>query len=116
MTAAAETIGKINRAESAEQESQARIIFRRFRRHRLAMISTVLILIVFGASLLAPVITTFSRDAVDISTTARPAPPGTLDSQGRLHIFGVDHLGRDLFTRVLYAAASRCRSCSWWFC
>ena len=104
MTTAARTIGTINRAESAEQESQARIIFRRFRRHRLAVISTVLILIVFGASLLAPVITTFSRDAVDISTTARPAPPGARDSQGRLHIFGVDHLGRDLFTRVLYAA------------
>ncbi len=104
MTSVAQPV--LARPEGLEEksESQFRIVLRRFRRHKLAMISAILIAFVFVVSLLAPMITTYPRDAVDISTTARPAPPGTRDSQGNLHILGVDHLGRDLFTRVLYAA------------
>ena len=68
------------------------------------MISLILISIVFIASLLAPVIAPFERDAIDLSSNIRPAPPGTVDAAGRVHYLGVDHLGRDLFTRVLYAA------------
>ena len=104
MTATARTIGPSSRAEDATQESQARVVFRRFRRHRLAVISAILLLVIFVASLLAPVITTFPRDAIDVSSPERPAPPGTVSRDGRMHILGVDHLGRDLFTRVLYAA------------
>ena len=104
MTATARTIGPSSRAEDATQESQVRVVFRRFRRHRLAVISAILLLVIFGASLLAPVITTFPRDAIDVSSPERPAPPGTVSRDGRMHLLGVDHLGRDLFTRVLYAA------------
>ena len=93
-----------DRAEDAAQESQLLVVFRRFLRHRLAVASAILILIIFVASLLAPVITVFPRDTVDISVAARPAPPGTVDQQGSMHVLGVDHLGRDLFTRVLFAA------------
>jgi len=94
------------RDEAAEEktESQARVIWRRFRRHRLAMISLILISFVFITSLLAPVIAPFERDAIDLTSNSRPAPPGVTDSEGRVHYLGIDHLGRDLFTRVLYAA------------
>jgi peptide/nickel transport system permease protein len=104
MTASARTIGPANRAEDATTESQLKVVFRRFRRHRLAVVSSILLLIIFVASLLAPVITTFPRDAIDVSSSQRPAPPGTVSADGRMHILGIDHLGRDLFTRVLYAA------------
>jgi peptide/nickel transport system permease protein len=104
MTTAVRTIGAPSRAEDTTQESQARIVLRRFMRHKPAVISTVLLLVIFTASLLAPLITTFPRDAVDISSSSRPAPPGTVSNDGRMHILGVDHLGRDLFTRVLYGA------------
>jgi len=87
-----------------ESESQFKVIFRRFRRHKLAVISLILISLIFFISLLAPVITPFERDAIDLSSKSRPAPPGTVDTEGRTHYLGVDHLGRDLFTRVLYAA------------
>jgi peptide/nickel transport system permease protein len=90
--------------EEEKSESQVRVIWRRFRRHRLAMISLILISFVFIASLLAPVIAPFERDAIDLSSNIRPAPPGTVDAAGRIHYLGIDHLGRDLFTRVLYAA------------
>lgn len=90
--------------KSEKQDSQWLVIARRFMRHKLAVISLVLILLIFIASLLAPFITTFSRDAVDISAPIRPGPPGIAGSDGRIHILGIDNLGRDLFTRMLYAA------------
>ena len=104
MTASTRTIGPSSRAEDATQESQFIVVFRRFRRHRLAVLSSIALLFIFVASLLAPVITTFPRDAIDVSSSQRPAPPGTVSADGRMHVLGIDHLGRDLFTRVLYAA------------
>jgi peptide/nickel transport system permease protein len=103
MTTAASGVPVRSRAEEATQENQIAVILRRFVRHRLAVISAILISIIFVASLLAPVITTFPRDAIDIAAS-RPAPPGSLGSGGQVHVLGVDHLGRDLFTRVLFAA------------
>src|SRR5512144_2359577 len=102
MTTAARSIPVKSRDEDATQENQLAVIARRFWRHTLAVISLALILMIFVASLLAPFITTFPRDAIDIAAPSRPAPPGALGSGGRVHILGVDHLGRDLFTRVLY--------------
>ncbi|MCX6032361.1 MAG: ABC transporter permease [Chloroflexi bacterium] len=93
-----------SRAEDASQENQLQVVFRRFLRHKLAAVSSVLILFVFVASLLAPLIAMWPRDDVDIFVPSRPAPPGTIDRDGRVHLLGIDHLGRDLFTRVLYAA------------
>lgn len=104
MSTAAQSIPLRNRAEDAAQESQLAVVVHRFLRHRLAVVSAILILLVFVASLLAPVITVFPRDAIDVSSPNRPAPPGVVDELGRVHILGIDQLGRDLFTRVLYAA------------
>ena len=104
MTTVAQPLILNDAAAEQKQESQARVIFRRFRKHRLAVISLILVGIIFVASLLAPVIAPFERDAIDLTSNIRPAPPGTIDSAGRIHYLGVDQLGRDLFTRVLYAA------------
>lgn len=103
MATAAPTLARQQAVESRQQpESQFWIVMRRFVRHRMAIISLIFILLVFTVSLLAPLITTFPRDAVDISSPNRPAPPGVMDSAGRVHWLGIDHLGRDLFTRVVY--------------
>lgn len=93
-----------DRANEDTQESQFTIVFRRFRRHKLAMVALSLVLFIFVASLLAPVLAPFARDHIDLSSSIRPAPPGTRDMAGGLHPLGIDHLGRDLFTRLLYAA------------
>ncbi len=90
--------------KAEKSDSQLMVVARRFTRHKLAVISLVLILLIFIASLLAPVITSFPRDAVDISAPIRPGPPGIAGSDGRIHLLGIDNLGRDLFTRLLYAA------------
>lgn len=103
MTTAAPPL-TLKRVSEQKQDSQFRVITRRFLRHKLAVISLVLILIIFITSLLAPLITTFPRDAIDIGAPSRPGLPGSVSSSGQIHLLGVDHLGRDLFTRVLYAA------------
>jgi peptide/nickel transport system permease protein len=103
-TADAKPLVTVNIPREGEEESQFRLVMRRFRRHKLAVVSLVFIIIMFVLALLAPVIAPFPRDAIDIAVATRPGPPGTLSSTGQLHLLGVDHLGRDLFTRVLYGA------------
>jgi peptide/nickel transport system permease protein len=84
-------------------EGQWSIVLRRFRKHKLAMISLVFVSIVFIASLLAPLIAPFPRD--DVNPSQRFAPPMTVSTAtGKTHILGTDHIGRDTFTRMLYAA------------
>ena len=74
MTTVAQPVILKDAAAEEKQESQIRVIWRRFRRHRLAMISLILISVVFISSLLAPVIAPFERDAIDLSSNIRPAP------------------------------------------
>ena len=103
-TADAKSLATAKIPREGKEESQFRIVARRFRRHKLAVASLVVIVVIFVLALLAPVIAPFPRDAIDIAVATRPGPPGTMSSTGQLHLLGVDHLGRDLFTRVLYGA------------
>lgn len=77
-------------------------VLRRFMRHRMAMISAVVLVVIFTASFLAPFITPFGRDSIDLGN--RFVLPFTPNSEtGQIHWLGTDHLGRDYFTRLLYA-------------
>ena len=62
---------------------------RRFTRHRLAVISLVVIIIIFVLALLAPLIAPFPARSVDIAVTPRQVPPG-ITRQHR----AVPHRGR----------------------
>ncbi|MCX6044474.1 MAG: ABC transporter permease [Chloroflexi bacterium] len=103
MAAGAGTISIQPKLETKRQESQFAIVLRRFIRHRLAVISCFLIVLIFGASLLAPVLAPFSPTRLDGTLGGQPRPPGIVDAKGQVHWLGVDNLGRDLYTRVLYA-------------
>jgi peptide/nickel transport system permease protein len=84
-------------------EGQWSIVFRRFTHHRMAMLSFAVLVIFFGASLLAPWIAPFPRDELSLGAQFL-APMEVNPNNGKLHLLGTDHLGRDLFTRVLYSA------------
>jgi peptide/nickel transport system permease protein len=60
------------------------------------LIAAVLVLVYVLGALLAPVIAPYSPAATDLA--ARLAPPS------RLHWFGTDVLGRDVFSRTIYGA------------
>ncbi len=69
---------------------------RRFARHKPAMISSIVLIVIFVAAVVIPFFYPYTYDQQD--RTYRNAAP-TLQ-----HIFGTDNLGRDLFIRVIYGA------------
>lgn len=87
----------------AKPEGQWSIVFRRFRKHKLAIVSLFFIFGVFVASLITPLIAPFPRDAVN-PTMRFALPFSPADQPGKVHVLGTDHIGRDTFTRLLYAA------------
>lgn len=93
-------------AEGGQQkaEGQWSVVFRRFRRHKLAMVSVFILIVIFGASLLAPWIAPFPRDDINPRPGMSFVRPFNYDAEGQFRILGTDHLGRDFFTRVIYAA------------
>jgi peptide/nickel transport system permease protein len=102
-TAAGSLPAKPVTRERNRTESQFWIVARRFVRHRMAVISLLFIVLIIVLSILAPVITPYTYDTQDILAQG-PKPPGSAGSDGGVHLLGIDHLGRDLLTRVLFAA------------
>jgi peptide/nickel transport system permease protein len=81
-------------APTAAGASEGRRIVRLMLRNHLAMFGLALIVIWVAVALLAPLIAPY--DPVDQDLKLR------LQGPSRVHFFGVDGLGRDVFSRVLY--------------
>lgn len=79
--------------------SNTRLITRRFLRHRLAVVSLVVLLLIGALAAFASVVSPYEFNP--------PLTPAVLDESREPpswdHLFGTDKLGRDQFTRVLYA-------------
>lgn len=86
----------IQQALTAREESQLAVIWRRFRRHRLALFGVFVIALFSFSALLAPWLTPY--DPTAISLLERSVGPGVNG-----HFLGTDELGRDILTRLLYA-------------
>lgn len=75
-------------------ESYLQTVFRRFRHHHLAMVSLVVVIILGGAALLAPVLAPYGPDEIVGTFSGAPS---------REFWLGTDQIGRDVFSRLLYA-------------
>jgi len=84
-----------------KEETPFQLIVRRFRRHRLAMISLFVMIAIFLASIFAPWIAPFKPQELNVNNYF--VPFGTREPDGRVHWLGTDNLGRDYFSRILYA-------------
>jgi len=69
--------------------------WRRFRRHRLALIGGLAALALTLAAAAAPLLAPYPPDRIDLA--GRWTPPS------RAHLLGADELGRDVLSRLLYA-------------
>lgn len=76
---------------------------RRFLRHRLAMASLIVLIIIIFAGVFASVIAPYSYDEIDLENSLI-AP--TLEDK---HFFGTDFQGRDYFSRIVYGIQTSIR-------
>jgi len=86
-------------AESAAPTSQFRLVARGFLRHKLAVASLVVLLLLAAMSIFASTVSPYDFNpplTSEVLDGAREPPSWD-------HIFGTDKLGRDQFTRVLFA-------------
>ena len=80
-------------ASTIKEQSVARIIIRRFFKHRLAGFAIAVLLILILSALFA---------FVSPYTPTQQEPINSFKSPSAEHWFGTDELGRDIFTRILY--------------
>lgn len=94
MTTSTASIDRALTPQMRPPRTQTQIIWHKFRRHKAAVISgivlIVMIIMCFGAPWIAP----YEFDAIDLRNTRQPP---SLE-----HLMGTDDLGRDAFTRLLY--------------
>ncbi len=91
------TLAAARRGPAHATGSPGRLLWRRFLRHQLAVVSAVLLLLLAAASLAAPLVAAgLGHDPNAVDLFARFAPPGAG------HPLGTDELGRDLLLRLLY--------------
>ncbi|MCA9869052.1 MAG: ABC transporter permease [Anaerolineae bacterium] len=78
---------------SREMESLTRMVLRRFLRHKMALISLMVLALVILSAVLAP---------LSPYSPTEQNPKNSLQPPSLDHWFGTDDLGRDVFTRTLY--------------
>lgn len=74
--------------------SESRVYLKRLSRNSLCVLGAGALLLVVVVALLAPVLTAYDPIKVD--------PRSMLVAPSVTHLFGTDHFGRDLYTRVLF--------------
>ncbi|MCP4399007.1 MAG: ABC transporter permease [bacterium] len=80
--------------EEVHVESPGRIAFRRFLKHKLAVVGSVMLICIFVTAFGAPIFTRYNPLKMDLSVMNK-AP-------SLKHWCGTDELGRDVLARVLY--------------
>jgi peptide/nickel transport system permease protein len=86
-----------------EARSQWQLARSRFFRHKLAMTSIVILMIIFGAAIFAEQITPYSFSEQNFADAS--LAPTFKDN----HYFGTDQLGRDYFSRVIFGIRTSAR-------
>ena len=74
-------------------ESYLQTVWRRFKRHKLGVVSLVIVLILGLIALLAPIIAPYDPTAISGSFAAPPSAE---------HWLGTDQIGRDVLSRLIY--------------
>jgi len=77
-----------------DYKSQRALIWGQLKKHKLALASFAVFLVLTAACASAPLLAPYEVDAIDLSGIRQPP--------SKEHWLGTDNLGRDLYTRILY--------------
>jgi peptide/nickel transport system permease protein len=93
-------LGDVASVREEPVRGQWSLFWRRFRRHRLAVVSSVFLAFIFIVAALAPIIAPYDPNQTDLQLArfGRPASPSLA------HPMGSDQVGRDLLSRIMYGA------------
>jgi peptide/nickel transport system permease protein len=81
-------------AEMPPEETYLQGVWYRFKKHKMAMISLLFLLLISAAAMAAPLISPYVYWETE--------PSQSLQGPSRDHLMGTDRLGRDVFSRVLW--------------
>jgi peptide/nickel transport system permease protein len=91
--------------QSVAARSPLQLFWRRFRRDKVAMAALAFIVVlIFVAIFAAPITKLLGAPPPNVQETAALDDFGLPSGPSREHFFGVDPIGRDVFSRVLYGA------------
>jgi peptide/nickel transport system permease protein len=77
------------------EPSQLAVTWRRFRKHKLALVGLTTLAVMALLIIIAPLVLPYKPETLDLSATFAPSTAQ--------HWLGTDDLGRDILTRLLYA-------------
>jgi peptide/nickel transport system permease protein len=99
-------VGQVVKGEAeVAARSPLQLFWRRLRRDRVAMVALVFIgVLILVAILAGPITKLFGAPAPNVQETKALDDFGLPEGPSSAHLFGVDPIGRDVFSRVLYGA------------
>lgn len=83
-------------SETAEARDKRSYVLRRFFRHKLAVAGVVVVALLILVALFAPWIAPHPPNEIDMLSMS--------DAPSRVHLLGLDQVGRDVFSRLIYAS------------
>ncbi len=88
--------------KSEKAAGQWTLAWRRLRRHKLAMVGLIILTIITLASIAAPLLAPYPYEEINLYSSYAPVMSAG-DPGQPMHYLGTDRLGRDMFSRLLYA-------------
>jgi peptide/nickel transport system permease protein len=93
---------KVKTEKEMKIESKSAVIWRRFKKNKLALVGLIFFTIVCLMAIFAPFLTPYRPDVYDILDSF--LPPGEDPYTGKMHIMGTDSMGGDIWTRIVFGA------------
>jgi peptide/nickel transport system permease protein len=96
------TLEIVGAASERQSRWDVRRILRELVRNKAALLGLVILTIITAAAILAPLVSPVDPQVQDVEM--RLKPPGWTLAEGQTSLFGTDHLGRDILSRLIFGA------------
>ncbi len=90
-------VASVEALQTSQGTSQATLVWRRFRKHKLAVVGVGLLLFLFLSAFVGPALSPYTSDAQFVGGAQANELPNSKN------LFGTDELGRDVMTRLMWA-------------